>query len=75
MSSILKKALIPAIIIEVFLLIFCQFVTEIDELSFTILIFGSPLWLFTALFAIFAYIDLKKAITQLHSDDDHDKEH
>ena len=38
MSSILKKALIPAIIIEVFLLIFCQFVTEIDELSFTILI-------------------------------------
>lgn len=74
MTTILKKALIPTIIIEVFLLILCRVVTEVDEFAMTILVFGSPLWLFTALFAVFAYKDLKETISKLHNDNTDDSE-
>lgn len=75
MKTILKKALIPTIIIEVILLILCRITTEFDEFTTTILVFGSPLWLFTALFAVFAYKDIKETITELHSSDEDDTEH
>ena len=75
MTTPIKKALIPSIIIEVFLLIFCRFVSEADELASTILIIAAPLWLFTTLFAVFAYKDLKETIIKLHNDNEENVEH
>ena len=61
-SEDLKDELFLGKYYQVFLLIFCRFVSEADELASTILIIAAPLWLFTTLFAVFAYKDLYDTI-------------
>lgn len=68
MRTIVKRALIPTTITGVFLLILCQFITDFNEFTTTIIVLGAPLWLFSTLFSIFAYKDLKETISKLHND-------